>query len=148
MVCPDTITLQNALKVSCNTAFARYGTEQLGAEKLKKVAQAFGFETAPVLAGDPNNDYHVAASATGNIANSNGQTDPAALAQSCIGQREVRMTPLQGALIAAAIANNGTRCGRTCRQSARPGPEAGPGGRSRRCCARRSATGSRPSCAR
>jgi peptidoglycan glycosyltransferase len=30
------------------------------------------------------------------------------LAQSCIGQREVRMTPLQGALIAASIANNGT----------------------------------------
>jgi peptidoglycan glycosyltransferase len=109
VVCPDTITLQNALKVSCNTAFARYGTEQLGAAKLKKAAQDFGFETAPTITGDPNNDYHVAASATGSMANSNGQTDPAALAQSCIGQREVRMTPLQGALIAAAIANNGTQ---------------------------------------
>jgi peptidoglycan glycosyltransferase len=108
VVCPDTITLQNALKVSCNTAFARYGTEQLGADKLKKTAQAFGFETAPTLADDPDNDYHVAASATGSISNGNGQTDPAALAQSCIGQREVRMTPLQGALIAASIANNGT----------------------------------------
>jgi peptidoglycan glycosyltransferase len=107
VVCPDTITLQNALKISCNTAFARYGTEQLGADKLKKTAQAFGFETAPTIADDPNNDYHVAASATGSIANANGQTDPAALAQSCIGQREVRMTPLQGALIAASIANNG-----------------------------------------
>ena len=108
VVCPDTITLQNALKVSCNTAFARMGVEKLGADKVKKMAQAFGFETAPTLSDDPDNDYNVAASATGSIANANGQTDPAALAQSCIGQREVRMTPLQGALIAASIANNGT----------------------------------------
>ena len=39
----------NALRVSCNTAFARYGVEQLGADKLKQAAQAFGFE---IGAGD------------------------------------------------------------------------------------------------
>jgi peptidoglycan glycosyltransferase len=38
-----------------------------------------------------------------------GSIDRPALAQSCIGQREVRWTPLQGALVAAAIANNGSQ---------------------------------------
>ena len=41
--------------------------------------------------------------------NPDGSADPAALAQSSIGQRDVRMTPLQGALIAAAVANNGSQ---------------------------------------
>ena len=36
-------------------------------------------------------------------------TDPAAPAQSSIGQTEVRMTPLEGAMIAAAVANDGTQ---------------------------------------
>jgi peptidoglycan glycosyltransferase len=38
-----------------------------------------------------------------------GQQDPAILAQSCIGQSDVRMTPLQGALIAAGVANDGSQ---------------------------------------
>jgi peptidoglycan glycosyltransferase len=108
VVCPEQITLQNALKVSCNTAFARYGTEQLGAEKLKQTAQAFGFETEPRLERDEeDNIMRVATSTTGAMQGTGGQTDRAALAQSCIGQRDVRMTPLQGAMIAAAIANDG-----------------------------------------
>lgn len=110
VVCPDTITLQNALKVSCNTAFARYGTETLGVDKLRATANAFGFHERPVIESDPNNAMNTAASELGDIANpTTKQTDPAALAQSCIGQRDVRMTPLQGALIAAAIANNGVQ---------------------------------------
>jgi peptidoglycan glycosyltransferase len=108
VVCADQITLAQALKVSCNTAYSRYGTEQLGADKLKAVAQAFGFEQVPTIDRDNDNQLHVAPSHTGAIAGPDGQTDPAALAQSCIGQRDVRMTPLQGAMIAAAIANNGT----------------------------------------
>jgi peptidoglycan glycosyltransferase len=107
VVCADQITLQNALRVSCNTAFARYGTEQLGADKLKQTAQAFGFETKPLLERDDDNIMRVAPSTTGAIQGADGQTDRAALAQSCIGQRDVRMTPLQGAMIAAAIANDG-----------------------------------------
>jgi peptidoglycan glycosyltransferase len=107
VVCPEQITLADALKVSCNTAFARLGVEQLGADKVKRAAQAFGFESVPELEKDPGNVLRVAASHTGAIAAPDGSTDRPALAQSCIGQREVRMTPLQGALIAAAIANNG-----------------------------------------
>jgi peptidoglycan glycosyltransferase len=34
--------------------------------------------------------------------------DPAALAQTSFGQRDVRISPLQGAMISAAVANNGT----------------------------------------
>jgi peptidoglycan glycosyltransferase len=107
--CPDTITLRDALRVSCNTAFARLGVEQVGADQLKRAAQDFGFETAPTLDRDDRNLMRVTESHTGPIQNPDGTTDPAVLAQSCIGQNEVRMTPLQGALVAAAIANNGVQ---------------------------------------
>lgn len=109
VVCPDQITLLNALRVSCNTAFARLGVERVGADKLKQAAQAFGFETAPTFQRDDDNVMRVEASHTGPIQNPDGRTDPAVLAQSCIGQNEVRMTPLQGALVAAAIANDGVQ---------------------------------------
>jgi peptidoglycan glycosyltransferase len=108
VVCPTDITLQNALRVSCNTAFARYGVEQLGAEKLKEAAQAFGFESVPLFDQDPENLMRVTASHTGSMLGPGGVDEPA-LAQSCIGQREVRMTPLQGALVAASVANNGVQ---------------------------------------
>lgn len=107
--CPDTITLQNALRVSCNTAFARLGVEQVGADRVKRVAQDFGFETAPNFDRDDRNLMRVTESHTGPIQNPDGTADPAVLAQSCIGQNEVRMTPLQAALVAATIANNGTQ---------------------------------------
>jgi peptidoglycan glycosyltransferase len=105
--CADQITLLNALRVSCNTAFARYGVEQLGAEKLKEVAGDWGFETTPVLDQDADNLMRVAASHTGDMAAPGGSVDLPALAQSCIGQREVRWTPLQAALVAATVANDG-----------------------------------------
>jgi peptidoglycan glycosyltransferase len=110
VVCPDTITLMNALRVSCNTAFARLGVEQLGPDRIKRAAQAFGFETTPVFDRDTDNNFmRVTASHTGDFIGPVGQLDRPALAQSCIGQREVRMTPLQGAMVAAAIANDGVQ---------------------------------------
>jgi peptidoglycan glycosyltransferase len=109
VVCPDVITLKQALTVSCNTAFARLGVEQLGADKLKAAAQAYGFGEEPTFAEDERNDMNVAASQTGDIQAPDGSTDRPALAQSCIGQRDVRMTPLQGALVAASIANGGAQ---------------------------------------
>jgi len=109
VVCPNQIKLQDALRVSCNTAFSRYGVEGLGADKLKAVSQAFGFETTPEIDRDSDNVLQAATSRTGDIKSPDGSTDRPALAQSCIGQREVRWTPLQGALVAAAIANNGSQ---------------------------------------
>ena len=109
VVCPNEITLLDALRVSCNTAFARYGVEGLGANPLKDVAQSFGFEQAPTVARDDDNLLGVVESHTGEMAAPDGSTDRPALAQSCIGQREVRWTPLQAAMVAATIANDGVQ---------------------------------------
>jgi len=95
--------------VSCNTVFARIGVERLGAEKLKSMAQAFGFEAQPRFIEDQDKNYcNVAASHTGPMtAGADNRVDPPAVAQSSIGQREVKMSPLQGAMIAATVANGG-----------------------------------------
>ncbi len=107
-VCPSSqTTLKDALTVSCNTAFAQLGVK-LGADKVKAEAQAFGFEDYKLTVGNlDGSGLPVAASHTGSIANPDGSTDKGALAQSSIGQRDVRMTPLQGALMAATVANGG-----------------------------------------
>ncbi|HET6210910.1 MAG TPA: penicillin-binding transpeptidase domain-containing protein [Jatrophihabitans sp.] len=95
--CADgrTDTLDHALTISCNTAFAQLGMD-LGADTVKQQAALFGID---------DNDFtmplRVAGSSTGPI------VDKAALAQSSIGQRDVRITPLQAAMISAAIANGG-----------------------------------------
>lgn len=88
-------TLLQALTISCNTAFAKLGLG-LGADALRKQAEAFGFN-------DPHLDLptRAAASVFPSTLN-NPQT-----AQSAIGQFDVRMTPLEAAMIAAAIANHG-----------------------------------------
>jgi peptidoglycan glycosyltransferase len=106
--CPgSTIDLKEALTESCNTAYARLGVD-LGAEKVKTTAQAFGFEQKDLTVGNLEGDgLPVASSETGAMANPDGGTDQAALAQSSIGQRDVRMTPLLGAMIAATVANGG-----------------------------------------
>jgi peptidoglycan glycosyltransferase len=107
-VCPGTsISLKEALVESCNTGFAQLGV-RLGADKVKKTAQAFGFEQSDLTVGDlEDGGLPVAASHTGTMTNADGTTDGGALAQSSIGQRDVRMTALQGALIAATVANGG-----------------------------------------
>lgn len=105
--CPNQITLKQALTISCNTAFARLGAEQLGGEKVKEAARAFGFDTVPQFAEDRDNVYGGVASRTGDIKDPDGSDDGPALAQSSIGQANVQMTPLQGALVAAAVANDG-----------------------------------------
>jgi peptidoglycan glycosyltransferase len=92
-----TITLERALAVSCNTAFAALGMD-LGAGPLLAAVEAAGFNgtipfefdtTASVLPLDGLED------------------DLPALAQTALGQRDVRATPLQMAVVAAAVANHG-----------------------------------------
>jgi peptidoglycan glycosyltransferase len=98
------VTLTQALAHSCNTAYASLAME-LGADALKEQAAAFGIGgDNPAIDGFP-----VAASRTGSMTASNGTPDPAALAQSGIGQRDVALTPMQNAVIAATIANGGER---------------------------------------
>lgn len=106
--CGQQITLKQALTVSCNTAFARLGAERIGADRLEAAAEAFGFESEPRFAEDQkDNVFRVAASRTGDLKDPDGTDNTPAVAQSCIGQADVRMTPLQGALVAAAVANGG-----------------------------------------
>ncbi|RKN46405.1 peptidoglycan D,D-transpeptidase FtsI family protein [Micromonospora endolithica] len=109
-ICPERqVTLMNAVTESCNTGFAQLGV-RLGADKVKEKARQFGFEDSDLTVGQLNEGGHpVAASRTGDMQNPDGSTDPAALAQSSIGQNNVRMTPLQGALIAASVANGGSQ---------------------------------------
>jgi peptidoglycan glycosyltransferase len=110
-ICPDpTITLIEALTVSCNTAFARYAVEKLGPDKLKDMAKKFGFESTPTIDLDEKNScFLVAESTTGAMTGPDGKVDPPALAQSGIGQREVVETPLQNAMVAATVANGGSQ---------------------------------------
>jgi penicillin-binding protein A len=109
-ICPESqVTLIQALTESCNTGFARLAVE-LGADKIKEKARAFGFEETDLRVGNlDGGGIPVAASRTGDIQNPDGSEDKAALAQSGIGQNNVRMTPLQGAMIAATVATGGER---------------------------------------
>ncbi|MBB5154273.1 peptidoglycan D,D-transpeptidase FtsI family protein [Saccharopolyspora phatthalungensis] len=87
-------TLTDALAHSCNTAFAEIAGK-LGVDKMRQTAAAFGFGQ------DLQIPMTVAKSDLG------AMSDAASLYQSGIGQRDVRVTPMQNAMMAAAIANGG-----------------------------------------
>jgi len=88
--------LIDALTISCNTAFAMLGIE-LGEDKIRAMAEAFGLDGEGLEIPLP-----VVGSTVGEI------EDDAALGQTSIGQRDVRVTTLQAAMIAAAVANDGS----------------------------------------
>ena len=97
----NTATLTYALAKSCNTAFAALAVEKLGYDKLAEQAQSFGMD------GDQLEIPLSVAKST--IGSSDVlQNDNVALGQTAFGQRDVRVTPLQDAMIAAAVANGGT----------------------------------------
>ena len=89
------MSLEAALTISCNTAFAKLALS-LGTSTIRDQAAAFGIndQTASV-------PLNVVASTVGEV------PDQAALAQAAIGQRNVRITPLQAAAMVAAVANKG-----------------------------------------
>ena len=88
-------TLDHALTISCNTAFAQLAID-LGADTIRKQAAAFGIDDQSL-----STPLSVSPSTIGPVA------DEASLAQSGIGQRDVRITPLQAAMLSAAVANDG-----------------------------------------
>jgi peptidoglycan glycosyltransferase len=88
------VTLADAFVRSCNTVFAMLGI-QLGTEQLNDTAAAFGF--------DRGVDFELETVESV----SPPETDAAAVAQAAIGQRSVQATPLQLAMVAAAVANDG-----------------------------------------
>jgi peptidoglycan glycosyltransferase len=93
---PATVTLKYSLEWSCNTTFAKIAIE-LGAEKMKAMADAFGFNDTALmdLPGQAKSRYP-------------GTLDPPQTGLSGFGQSEVAATPLQMAMVAAGIANGGT----------------------------------------
>jgi peptidoglycan glycosyltransferase len=87
--------LIEALTISCNTAFAQLGID-LGEQRIRDMAEAFGID-------DQSFDMPltVAPSKLGDIEND------AQLGVTSIGQQDVQLTPMQAAMIAAAVANKG-----------------------------------------
>ena len=92
----STISLADALRVSCNTVFAELGV-RLGADTLAATARRLGF----------NRDIPYVLPTVRSHFPAEGLDTPA-LAQSSIGQRDVRWSPLHAALVTAAIVNDGT----------------------------------------
>lgn len=90
----ETVTLEQALKTSCNTAFGSLAIS-LGPDKLQAMAEAFGFNSEPTI------DIGAAESRFPT------QLDLAQTALSAIGQYDVAASPLQMLQVAAAIANDG-----------------------------------------
>ncbi len=88
------ITIDQALRVSCNTAFANLG-QQLGADKLRAQAQKFGFDKAQLSDLD------------GVASRFPSNPDIPQTMMSAIGQYDVAATPLQMAMVGAGIANGG-----------------------------------------
>ncbi|HYQ75037.1 penicillin-binding protein 2 [Cellulomonas sp.] len=89
-------TLADALRISCNTAFASLGVE-LGDDAIREQAEKFGFDQTDLTV-----PMRVAASRYPE------DLDDAQTALSAIGQESVRATPTQMAMVASAIANGGT----------------------------------------
>jgi len=90
----DKTSLTHALEISCNTAFGWLGLN-LGGDALRAQAAKFGF-------GD---SLRVPMRVTPSIV---PPLNAPQSAQAAIGQYDVRVTPLQMAMVSAAIANKGT----------------------------------------
>jgi cell division protein FtsI/penicillin-binding protein 2 len=87
--------LRVAFMWSCNTVFAKLGV-RVGVDNMVATAQAFGF-----------NDPEVRIPFSVSPSTFDASVDKAQLALSSIGQYNTRATPLQMAMVAAAVANDG-----------------------------------------
>ena len=106
-VTPALWDLSPALQVSSNIYFAHVGLE-VGAERYLDYARRFGFcqglRIGTEARGIPVDPSYVSAQAPGDCAPFKDQVE---LARAAFGQAAVSVTPLQMALMAATIANNG-----------------------------------------
>ncbi|WP_440098645.1 peptidoglycan D,D-transpeptidase FtsI family protein [Streptosporangium sp. H16] len=90
------LPLFQAFRLSCDTPFAKMGVD-LGQDALREQAEAFGFDTDDLQVPMP-----VARSVYPSA------LDDAQTAMSALGRFDVRATPLMIAMIAAAVANDGS----------------------------------------
>jgi len=104
-----TVALKRALTISCNSYFAGMGV-RLGKEYLTQTASQFGFGRTIELVTKYCRNGDVPSLVTVpsiSIPDNLPCKQKGLIAQSAIGQYEVRVTPLQMALVAAAVANDG-----------------------------------------
>lgn len=90
----DRDTFAHALQISCNTAFANLGME-LGEDALRAQSEKFGLNDRVRMPMQSAESVYP----TG--------MDRAQTALSAIGQYDVRITPLQAAMVSAGVANDG-----------------------------------------
>jgi peptidoglycan glycosyltransferase len=83
---------------SCNTSFAQMAVEDIGPDRMIGGAESWGFNDTPPLDLPAPAESVFPTDFTDNLP---------ALAQSAIGQNDVAATPLQMALVAAGVANDG-----------------------------------------
>ncbi len=96
----DKITLTQALQVSCNVSFGDVGLK-IGDDAIRNSAEKFGFGTRTFFDLDDSLTRQA-------ISRFPEDPDPPQTALSAIGQFDVAATPLQMAMVAAGIANDGT----------------------------------------
>ena len=96
-------TLFPILAKSCNSSFAQMG-DDVGADGMISTSEAYGFNQVPPIDLPGAVASHFPESFRDPAS---GKDDLAALAQSSIGQRDVQASPLQMAMVAAAIGNKG-----------------------------------------
>ncbi|MFN0093122.1 MAG: peptidoglycan D,D-transpeptidase FtsI family protein [Acidimicrobiales bacterium] len=105
-------SLVEITRVSCNTAFAEMGAKTIGPTLMIQGAEQFGFNATPPidLPGAASSVFPVdfGRKLSGDGGPGSEYEGSAALAQAAIGQNDVAATPLQMALVAAAVANGGT----------------------------------------
>ncbi|MCF3123962.1 penicillin-binding protein 2 [Streptomyces arenae] len=89
------VSLREALRISCNTVFGKIGSD-LGKDKMLETAKKFGFNSEQFIP------------VRSNASNFPEDMDKPQTALSSIGQFETATTPLQMAMVASAIANDGT----------------------------------------
>ena len=98
------ISLDTALTNSVNTWFGQLG-QKLGQDKLFKTMEEFGFGSIPPL--DLPEDEMLPSGVVGENGEILHRKDPVDLARVAIGQERLLATPLQIAMVAAAVANHG-----------------------------------------
>ncbi|KAA0233876.1 MAG: Penicillin-binding protein A [Acidimicrobiales bacterium] len=106
-------TLFEILAASCNSAFAEMGAMTLGPNIMVEGAEGFGFNDSPPI-DLPSPAESIFPTDYGEALDPPDSDEPGtiyentpALAQASIGQYEVAATPLQMALVAAGVANDG-----------------------------------------
>jgi peptidoglycan glycosyltransferase len=96
-----TVAFTQAMENSCNTVFAQLAV-QVGDQAMRKQAEAFGFNSSYFDQLQGTNGRSTLATSV-----FPEKMNPPQTGQSGIGQFEVRATPLQMAMVAAGIANQG-----------------------------------------